>query len=331
MKEARFWTREENKRVKCWLCPHHCLIEDGHTGICRVRQNQKGVLYAQTYGGIASLALDPVEKKPLYHFYPGQHILSIGSVGCNLRCIFCQNWQISQVSFRDFPLQKITSREIVTHALESGSIGIAYTYNEPLISWEFVRDTALLAQQEGLKNVLVTNGYVAREPLDEILPLIDAMNVDLKAMDEDFYLRICGGKLSFVLATIERSFQAGVHVEITNLIVSRLNDQIAWVEKLVDWVASLSPSIPLHISRYFPAYQLDHPPTPLSVLEEAFAVARKKLYFVYLGNVQDVEKNSTFCPFCGNLLVARRGYTIQVVGLEGNRCRFCQAELFFHR
>ncbi|MGC8778368.1 MAG: AmmeMemoRadiSam system radical SAM enzyme [Candidatus Caldatribacteriaceae bacterium] len=330
MKEARFWEKErDTSRIRCLLCPHHCLIEEDHVGICRVRQNQKGVLCAQTYGKISSLALDPVEKKPLYHFYPGRSILSVGSVGCNLRCLFCQNWHISQIGFQDFPLQEISPEALVELAEGNGSIGIAYTYNEPLISWEFVHDVSSLVRSKNLKNVLVTNGYIEKAPLQELLPLIDAMNVDLKSMDENFYRRYCDGTLSPVLSTIEIAFRWGVHVEVTNLIVSRLNDQLELIEELVDWLAQLSPSIPLHFSRYFPAYRLENPPTPLSILEKAFVIAKKKLHFVYLGNVQDTEKNSTFCPSCGKLLVQRSGYAVKVVGLEGNRCKFCQTELPF--
>jgi len=331
LKEARFWEKsKETDHVRCLLCPHHCFVAEGQVGICRVRQNQKGILYAQTYGKISSLAFDPMEKKPLYHFYPGRVVLSIGSVGCNLRCSFCQNWHISQVGFQDWLLEEVTSRKLVELAMANNSVGIAYTYNEPLVSWEFVYDTASLARKRNLKNVLVTNGYIEKEPLSMLLPLVDAMNVDLKSMEESFYRRYCGGTLSPVLATIEAAFRSGVHVEVTNLIVSGLNDRPELIERLVDWIAQLSPSIPLHFSRYFPAYRLDNPPTSLSVLEEAFAMAKKKLRFVYLGNVPDEEKNSTFCPSCGKLLVRRSGYTVKIAGLEGNRCRFCQTELPFY-
>ncbi|MEN3185395.1 MAG: AmmeMemoRadiSam system radical SAM enzyme [Atribacterota bacterium] len=330
MRKARFWERiEKTNQVQCLLCPHHCLLAEDQVGICRVRQNQGGILYAQTYGKIAALALDPVEKKPLYHFYPGSNILSIGSVGCNLRCIFCQNWHISQASFQDFPLQDVSGEELVGMAINKGSVGIAYTYNEPLVSWEFVYDTAFLAREKKIKNVLVTNGYIEKEPLQELLPLIDAANIDLKSMDEIFYQRYCGGKLSVVLSTIEMAFHAGVHVEITNLLVPSLNDQLELVERLVDWIARLSPSIPLHFSRCFPAYRFDSPPTSLSVLERAFAVAKRKLHFVYLGNVHDTERSSTFCPSCGRLLVKRSGYQVNVVGLKGKRCQFCQTSLYF--
>lgn len=330
MREARFFKRKEgSNEVVCLLCPHHCHIQEGRIGVCRVRKNIGGTLYALTYGRISSLAIDPIEKKPLYHFYPGREILSIGSVGCNFRCPFCQNWQISQVDPEEFPLREITSKTLLEIAKREQSVGISFTYNEPFIWWEFVYDVALLFRKEGLKNVLVTNGYVEQEPLQELLPLIDAMNIDVKSINEDFYRKYCGARLSPVLATVETSWKAGVHVELTYLVVTGLNDILEEVRQLVDWVASLSSSIPLHISRYFPAYKLSNPPTSLSFLEEAFEVARKKLFFVYLGNVWDEEKSSTFCPSCGQAVIIRHGYTTRIVGLDGSRCRFCGTELPF--
>lgn len=329
MREARFFKKEENQSVTCLLCPHHCSIKEGGTGICRVRKNIGGTLYSLTYGKISSLALDPVEKKPLYHFYPGREILSIGSVGCNFKCPFCQNWQISQVGAEEFLLRDITPETLLQIAKREGSLGISFTYNEPFIWWEFIYDVASLFRREGLKNVLVTNGYVEAEPLRELLPFIDAMNIDLKSLDEDFYRKYCKARLSSVLFTIETSWRAGVHIELTHLVVTGLNDTLEGVRRLVDWVASLSPSIPLHISRYFPAYRLSHPPTSLSFLEEAFAIAREKLSFVYLGNVWDEEKNATFCPSCGNVVVLRQGYAVRIIGLDGSRCRFCGTDLPF--
>lgn len=329
MKEARFFQKGEAQEVQCGLCPHRCRLGEGKSGVCRVRKNIRGTLYALTYGKVTSIALDPVEKKPLYHFYPGRDILSVGSVGCNFRCPFCQNWHISQVGLEEYPLHDVTPEELLHLAEERASLGISFTYNEPFIWWEFVYDVAVLFRNRGLKNVLVTNGYVEREPLRELLPFIDAMNIDLKAFDEDFYRRYCRAHLAPVLATIEQAFEAGVHVELTHLVVTGLNDDLEEFQSLVDWVATLSPLIPLHISRYFPAYKLSHPPTSIAFLERAFQIAREKLPFVYLGNVWDEAKNSTFCPSCGNVVVVRRGYNVQVVGLDGPRCRFCGNELPF--
>lgn len=323
MREARFFEKLDNKRVRCLLCPHHCFIDEGKRGNCRVRENREGVLFALTYGKVASLAMDPIEKKPLYHFLPGASILSLGSVGCNLHCLFCQNWEISQSSAADFPLREFPPQKVVELALRYSSVGIAYTYNEPFVFWEYVFDTAYLAKKEGLVNVLVTNGYVEEQPLEEILPLIDAMNVDLKSFDENFYRKVCGGRLEPVLRTIERAYRKGVHVEITHLLIGGLNDDFASFEKMIQWIYELSPDLPLHISRYFPAYQLDLPPTSVELLYKAYEIASQKLRYVYLGNVIEDRTSTTYCPSCGNAVIRRSGYRVSCEGLRGNRCAFC--------
>ncbi|MCD6156260.1 MAG: AmmeMemoRadiSam system radical SAM enzyme [Candidatus Atribacteria bacterium] len=323
MKEARFFEKLEDKRVRCLLCPHRCFIGEGKRGSCGVRENQEGVLFALTYGKIASLAMDPIEKKPLYHFLPGASILSLGSVGCNLHCLFCQNWEISQSSVVDFPLKELPPQKAVELALRYNSVGIAYTYNEPFVFWEYVFDTASLTKKEGLVNVLVTNGYVEEQPLEEILPLIDAMNIDLKSFDENFYKKVCGGKLEPVLRTIELAYRRGVHIEITHLLIGGLNDDFASFEKMINWISELSPDIPLHISRYFPAYRLNLSPTPLSLLQKAYEIALQKLHYVYLGNVLEERTSTTYCPSCGNAVIRRSGYRVSCEGLKGNRCAFC--------
>ncbi len=330
MKIARFFSSLENGRVQCFLCPHRCIIAAGRSGTCRVRRNEEGILYAQTYGKISSLALDPVEKKPLYHFYPGREILSVGSVGCNLHCSFCQNWSISQASPESFSLGEINPEDLALLARRDDSIGLSYTYNEPFIWWEFVYDTAQLVRKQGLKNVLVTNGYVEEEPLRELLPWIDAMNIDLKSMDDDFYRHYCGGTLQPVLRTIEIAVREGLHVEVTNLIIPGLNDRWELIEKLVNWIYDLNPDTPLHFSRYFPAYKLDNPPTSISFLEEVYHFAREKLPFVYLGNTGGGKGNISFCPACGKEVVIRKGYQIDTSGLSGNHCRFCGSSLSFY-
>lgn len=283
MKEALFYEAKDNLKVHCHLCPHNCIIAEGRIGLCGVRKNSQGKLYSLNYGEITSLNLDPIEKKPLYHFHPGKFILSIGTKGCNLSCPFCQNWTIS----KDLSVatQKVTSEFIVERAKKIDSFGIAYTYNEPFIWYEFVLDTAKLAKKEGLENVLVTNGYINPEPLGEILPLIDAMNIDLKSIEEKFYINICAGKLSPVLETIKQSSRF-CHIELTNLIIPTLNDSEENFTKLVDWIyENIGDSVPLHFSRYFPCYKLDLPPTPIPTLKKAEAIAKKKLKYVYLGNV----------------------------------------------
>lgn len=283
LKEASYYQGLEDDRVKCELCPNECLIGEGKRGSCGVRENREGKLYTLIYGEATSVALDPIEKKPLYHFYPGNYILSLGTRGCNFHCPFCQNYSISQGYTH--PTQKITPEEAVDRAKELNSFGIAYTYNEPFIWYEFVFDTAKLAKKAGLKNVLVTNGYVKREPLEKILPFIDAMNIDIKSIEEEFYRKVCKGKLTPVLSVAKRA-NGVCHIEITNLIIPTLNDSEENFTKLVDWiVTNLGREVPLHFSRYFPHYQMNIPPTPLSTLKRAEAVALKRLKYVYLGNV----------------------------------------------
>lgn len=327
MQEARFYEKLEDGRVWCHLCPQNCRISPGHVGFCRARKNEGGVLYTLNYGRISAWGIDPIEKKPLYHFYPGTQIFSVGTFGCNFHCGFCQNWQIAHGE----PLTQTCSPaelvEIACRAEErSGSIGIAYTYSEPLIWYEYVCDAARLAREKGLKNVLVTNGSVQEEPLRELLPYIDAMNIDVKAFTEDFYREICRGKLGPVLRTVEIA-HGRCHVEITNLIVPTKNDGEEEIAALVDWVASLDPAIPLHFSRYFPQYRFNLPPTPLATLKKAREIALKKLKYVYIGNAPELGEDDTFCPNCRNLLIERTGYRTTVTGLRERRCTQCGREI----
>lgn len=286
MQEARYYEPLGEEQVWCHLCPHNCKIKAGQLGICCGRQNIEGVLYTLNYNRVTSLAVDPIEKKPLYHYYPGRNILSVGTFGCNFRCGFCQNWEIAH---QDSPAtREVTPETLVKVALEaqkaSYSIGIAYTYSEPLIWYEYVYDTAKMAHQQGLKNVLVTNGFVQKEPLLELLPFIDALNIDVKAFTEEYYRKTCGGKLEPVLRTVELA-QESCHVEITTLVVPGMNDSDQEINALVDWIASLNPRIPLHFSRYFPQYQFDLPATPLETLARACEIASSKLDYVHIGNV----------------------------------------------
>lgn len=327
MQEARYYEKLDEDRVWCHLCPQNCRIAPGRPGFCRGRRNIEGVLYTLNYGKITSWGVDPIEKKPLYHFYPGANIFSAGTFGCNFRCGFCQNWEIAH---GDPGFREVTPEELVEIALDAGerngSIGIAYTYSEPLIWYEFVYDTAGIARRKGLKNVLVTNGYIQKEPLAELLPLIDAMNIDVKGFTGDYYRKICYGMLEPVLRTVEMAKES-CHVEITNLLVQGKNDGEGEITALVDWIASLDTSIPLHFSRYFPQYKFDLPPTPLETLIRARDIARRRLKYVYIGNAWELDENDTFCPQCGNLLVERSGYGVEVQGLEAGRCRECGREI----
>ncbi len=285
MKIAMFYNKIEDSKVHCFLCPHNCVISNGNLGACRARKNIEGELYSLNYGKVASVAIDPIEKKPLYRFNPGTYILSVGSFGCNLKCSFCQNWEIAH----EKPYtQDITPEELVDRALEfkkKGNMGIAYTYNEPSIWYEFVLDTARIAKEKGLNNVLVTNGFISKEPFMELLPFIDGMNIDVKGYTESFYGEICKGTLENVKETVEIAAKV-CHVEVTNLVIPGLNDSVEEIGEMSQWLASISEDIPLHLSRYFPNYKMqDRPPTPVKTLEKARDKALESLKHVYIGNV----------------------------------------------
>lgn len=274
-------------KAECRICPHHCSLEEGQRGVCRARMNIDGEVICENYGKLTAIALDPIEKKPLNRFYPGSKILSVGSYGCNLRCMFCQNSEISMPGDKSIFTEKAGPEKLVMHAMKTkpqGNIGIAYTYNEPLVSYEYVWDCAKLAKEKGLKNVVVSNGYICEKPLLELLPVIDAMNIDLKAFTEEFYRKVRGD-----LETVKTSIMLvakACHVEVTTLVISGENDTEEEMERLSSWLASVSPEIPLHISRFFPRYQMqDRGPTPVEKIYRLADIARKHLKYVYEGNV----------------------------------------------
>jgi pyruvate formate lyase activating enzyme len=329
MQEAQFYSELKNGNVRCELCPWYCELKPGQTGICKVRKNENGKLITQVYNRVAAMGTDPIEKKPLYHFYPGKNILSVGEPGCNLHCTFCQNYNLSQSAAEEYSgFKNITSTEITGAALNTpNNIGVAYTYNEPLTFYEFVLDTAKLAQKAGLKNVMVSNGYINSEPLKKLLPFIDAFNVDLKAFSNEFYKKQTTGKLLPVLDSLKIIAKSGSHLEITNLIIPTLNDDENEFREMVKWIASeLGNEIPLHLSRYFPQYKMQLPPTPTRKLEMLYAIAKEHLQHVYLGNVSDQKHSSTFCPNCGELLIERNGYQTKIKNLDkkGN-CKKCNS------
>ena len=329
--EARYYERISPREsagggetVRCTLCPHQCAIKPTATGICRVRRNDEGDLRSLIYGRISALHLDPIEKKPLYHFHPGKPILSIGAIGCNLRCKYCQNWELVEGTL--VRLHEIRPEELVQQARKSGSIGIAYTYNEPVIWFEFIMDTARVFRDAGLKNVLVTNGYCSLDPWAELLPLVDAMNIDLKSIRDHFYRTHCSGSVEPVTRCIEQAVRH-CHVEITNLVIPRHNDSLSDLGDLVDFVASLGKGIPLHFSRYYPCHQFAEPPTSPEMLTTAFELARRRLDYVYIGNLSTEKGQNTYCPQCENLLIRRSGYQTELVGLSHNRCRRCGRDI----
>ena len=325
--ECRYYEAAQNF-LHCHLCPFQCKIRPGKVGVCSVRQNVDGVLRSLNYAEVTSVALDPIEKKPLYHFHPGTYILSLGTFGCNLSCIFCQNWQISHERPPTRHLAPAAALKLAEqHAQQGGNIGIAYTYNEPIIWYEYVHDMARLVHEAGLKNVLVTNGIIEEEPLRELLPYVDAMNVDIKSMDEAFYRRLCKGMGWPARRTVEIASEQ-CHVEITVLIIPGENDSDENLSAIFEWAASVNEQMPVHLSRYHPAYKLDAAPTPAATLTRAYELARQHCKFVYVGNISIPETSDTQCPECQATVVNRSGFGSQIGPLtEDGRCGDCGAAL----
>ncbi len=282
-----FYEKLDDKKVHCYLCPHNCVIENENVGKCSVRLNEDGKLFSTNYREVTAITVDPIEKKPLKFFREGSNILSVGTFGCNLTCAFCQNYSIAQFTDYHAPSQRITKEELVASALHtSNNIGIAFTYNEPTIWYEYVYETAkLLKEKDSTKSVvIVTNGFINKEPLEKLLPYVDAMNIDLKGFNNEYYTEICGGRLNPVLDSIEIAAKS-THVEITTLLVTGENDNLDEIENLAKFLSNIDKSIPLHITRYFPMYKMDNPPTDLNIMYKAKEIAEKYLDRVVLGNV----------------------------------------------
>ena len=286
--ECRYYKKSDDGRIECQLCPHHCRMADGKTGLCRSRKNKGGVLVSEVYGKPCSLAIDPIEKKPLYHFHPGTTCLSMACTGCNFRCLNCQNYEISQVQPSEVDHYDLSPEAVVELCLEHHCPGIAYTYTEPLTYLEYITDTARLAHKAGLWNILVTAGYVCQEPLNDLLPYLDAANIDMKSFSDDIYMKVSGGHLQPVLDTILAMHGAGVWIELTNLVIPGVNDDRQMIRKMCRWIAANGlADNPLHFSRFFPKYKMRNiPPTPLQTLKEAEQIALEEgIKYVYLGNV----------------------------------------------
>jgi len=320
MKEAPFYTKLGGHNVRCGICPHNCIISPENIGICRARKNISGVLFAINYGETISISIDPMEKKPLYHFHPGKNILSIGPNSCNFSCKFCQNYQSSQLEVHT---TTITPGKLLDLCKVHLCDFVAFTYTEPTTWFEFMLDSSKLLKENGIKTVMVTNGFINQEPLMELLPYIDAMNIDLKAFDEQFYKTICNGTLQPVLETIKTASKH-CHIEITNLIITDENDSEKQINDLVDFVADVNPDIPLHFSRYYPTYKMENPPTLVSTLEIAKEIAEKKLNYVYLGNI--ATDRNTNCPNCDHLLISR-DYPLKNDVIDG-KCPSCGHDIY---
>jgi pyruvate formate lyase activating enzyme len=331
--EALYYTKKEDQKIRCELCPHNCVIQSGDYGICKVRQNREGKLITLNYGLISSIGFDPIEKKPLYHFYPGKEILSIGSLGCNLKCKFCQNWQISQTSVENFRREsQIFSPEQVAQIAQSkqSNIGVAYTYNEPIIFYEFMLHTAEKVKENNQQNVMVTNGFINSKPLANLHHVIDAYSVDLNAFNNNFFVKYTKSQLEPVKQTLINIANAGKHLEITNLVIPTLNDNPDEFEQMVKWIAQhTGKETVLHLSRYYPTYQLNIEATPINTLMELKEIAENYLSYVYMGNINLPEGNNTYCPNCGELLISRKGYLINKHSLTADgKCAKCGKPMF---
>lgn len=313
--------------VQCELCPKGCIIAPGQSGECRIRVNLDGKLVAVTYGHPCSVHVDPVEKKPVFHFLPGTGILSIATVGCNFHCKNCQNWAISQEYPENVPGQELPPRELPGLAKQYGCHSVAYTYTEPTVYYEYTLDGCIAVHEAGLKNVTVTAGYINRPPLEKLYRHVDGTNIDIKAMSEQFYRDICEGTLQPVLDTCVACKTLGVHVEITNLVIPTLNDTDADLQKLSRWIAeNMGKDTPLHFSAFHPDYRMRNlPPTPAATLDRAREIARSEgLHYVYIGNVQRPDASNTYCPGCGALLIKRIGYTVTQNRLDAGTCPDCK-------
>ena len=324
--EARYYFKLDNKTVQCVLCPRRCVIADGKRGFCGVRENRGGILYSLVYGKPCSLHVDPIEKKPLFHVLPGAQAFSLATVGCNLRCKFCQNWQISQAAVEDVVAESLSPEELVKKAISSGASVIAYTYTEPTIFFEYMIDVAKLAKKAGMKNVMHSAGFINEEPLRELCPYLDAANIDLKGFDNRFYSELTLGNVNDVLRTLKILKENNVWLEITNLILPGLNDNPIEIQKMCEWIRdNLGPRTPLHFSRFWPLYKLSQlSPTPVETLQMAKQIAQKVgLKYVYIGNVSTEGAEDTYCPKCGRAVIQRAGYVITAMHIVEGRCTFC--------
>lgn len=326
-----YYNKLKDDIVHCQLCPQFCMIKPGETGKCRVRKNQDGTLISLVYSQPCSAAIDPIEKKPLFHFFPGSKTFSISTVGCNLDCKACQNWEISQAKPEDVPAKEMKPEEVVEEALKHNCDSIAYTYIEPSIFYEYVLDIAKLARQKGLKNIMVTNGFLNPEPIKELYQYIDAANIDLKAFSDEFYKDMCKGRLQPVLDAIKQIKQMNVWIELTTLIIPGKNDDKIEIRQMCEWIkANVGDDVPIHFSRFFPCYKLlNIEPTPIDTLKKCYEIANKAgLKYIYVGNVVDTHFHQTVCPKCGMEVINRsHRYELEEVHLENSCCKFCKTKI----
>lgn len=317
--------------IRCDLCPKRCMIEPGQSGECRVRVNLDGRLLAVSYGHPCTVHVDPIEKKPLFHFLPGTSSLSLATVGCNLHCKNCQNWEISQQNPEEVAASPLPPEKVPQLAVEHDCASVSYTYTDPVVYYEYASDSSIYARQAGLRNALVTAGYINEQPWRELCRKVDAVRIDLKALSDTFYQEICGATLQPVLDSLVIARTLGLHIEVINLLIPTLNDSDRQIADLCRWlVTHLGREIPLHFSRFFPNYQMKNlPPTPAATLLKARQIARDSgLYYVYLGNILIADGENTYCPQCGRLIVERRAYKVLQNHIDKGGCRYCQQQIY---
>ncbi len=326
LKEAKYYSKLEQKKIKCTLCPHECILNIGQTGICRTRKNIDGKLYTLAFSNPVAINIDPIEKKPLYHFLPTSRTFSIATAGCNLRCKNCQNATISQVSPEQTNNYNLEPKQIIDSALKNNCKSIAYTYTDPVVFYEYALETAKLAKKNGLKNIIVSAGYINQKPLEELCQFIDAANIDLKSFDDNLYKKLNSARLQPVLETLKTLRKKNIWLEITNLLIPGFNDNEQMIDKMTKWLAKNGfDETPLHFSKFYPTYKLSNiAPTPLETIEKAIQIARQNgLKYIYGGNIWGHNSENTYCPNCNNIIISRNSYNTKIKAIENGKCTFC--------
>jgi len=328
--EARYWDKMEDRKVTCRLCPRECVVADRERGYCGVRENRDGVYYTLVHSNVCAEHVDPVEKKPLFHFLPGTTAYSIATAGCNIECKFCQNWEISQFRPEQVRSARRTPKEVANIAGKFECRSIAYTYTEPVIFTEFMYDCSKAGRQKGIRSIMISNGYIQEKPMEDLTTVLDAVKIDLKAFTNKFYRKMCNGTLKPVLDTLRLLRKSGIWFEIVVLIIPFKNDSQEEIKAMCDWIVeNLGDSVPLHFSRFFPTYKIkDLPVTPLETLERAWETAKKAgLHFSYIGNVPGHEAENTLCPNCHKVIIERTGFFVRSNKIGSGHCAFCSEKI----
>lgn len=333
-KEGYYYTKLKDGKTRCKKCPHRCLLKKNYRGACRTNVNKDGILYTKSYGNPCVINIDPIEKKPFFHFLPGTKAFSIATAGCNLRCHYCQNWDISQKKLEETRNYDLLPEKLISVVSEwrnkdAQVLSLAYTYSEPVAFYEYMVDSSALARKKGIKNIVITAGYIDRTPLKRLCKEVDAIKIDLKGFDEDFYKNVCSAELDYVKEACETVAESGVWFEIVNLVVPTLNDDMKKIKAMCQWLYNLSPDIPLHFSKFHPQYKLlNLPQTPMKSLENAYNIAKEcGINYVYIGNIPDGKWNNTYCPDCKTLLIERTGYVVSKNIILQGFCPSCKKEI----